>query len=295
MSSRSYAGILYALAAATALGAITTQAKIVYLHGGNAMTVMLIRFVVTVLVTGLVVFGRRFWRRGHAVSQVQSKQWGLILIVGIAWSAGMICYLMSVQSISVSIAALIFYTYPLMVLGVSVVAGHVRFSAVYGALFVSAFIGLGLALLNGEIELAFHGILLALMAAIGATVTFFIGAKVASQTDPLTLTFMVSVIGLVLILPFIQGHFVSPDTTGWLALGGATVCYVIGILSQFAALSRLAPATAAFVLNFEPVVSIVLAAGFLGELLTWRQWLGVSIVMLTLLVSTRVRTAGNKN
>lgn len=294
-SSRFHVGVLYALAAAVSLGAITTQAKIVYAHGGSAVTVLLVRFVVTALITGVWAAGRQYGKKHRAGPKVKIKQTGSIVLVGIAWSGGMICYLMSVQIISVSVAALIFYTYPLIVLGVTAALGHVRFSAALAALFVFAFVGLGLALLNEELELQLAGVLLALMAAVGATITFFVGAKVAGQTDPVTLTFKVSVVGLVIIIPFLSGHLESPNTMGWLALGGATLCYIVGILSQFAALSRLHPATAAFVLNLEPVVSILLAAGVLGELLSIRQWIGVGIVMLTLLGSTRMSASQIKN
>ncbi len=295
MISRFQAGVLFALAAATALGAITSQAKIVYLLGGNALTVMLIRFVLTALITGCIVVGRRYCRSERPALDAGRGQFRLILIIGIAWSAGMICYLLSIQTVPVSIAALLFYTYPLMVLGVSVVAGNVRFSTTLGALFLAAFIGLGLALLNGEIILELKGLALALLAAVGATLTFFIGARVAQQVDPFTLTFRVSVIGLFMILPFVQGQIVFPNGAGLAALGGATACYIIGILCQFAALSRLAPASAAFIFNFEPVVSILLASGFLGEVLSWRQWLGVSLVLLALLSSTWMRGSRRMN
>lgn len=293
-SSRLRTGILFALVTAVSLGAITTQAKIVYIQGGNALTVLLIRFVVTSLLTGLWLLGRRF-TSNREVSVTADRRYGLIFLVGIAWSAGMLCYLMSVQTISVSIAALIFYTYPLMVLAVSVIAGQGRLSFSLSALFVSAFIGLGLALLHGDLKLEFYGVALALMAAVGATVTFFVGAKVASSTDPISLTFKVSVIGLVIIVPLLRGHLAFPAVDGWLALCGATACYVVGILCQFAALSRLAPATAAFILNLEPVVSIVLANGFLEESLTVRQWIGVSIVMIVILLSTRVANINRAN
>lgn len=293
-SSRLHAGIFFALATAVSLGAITTQAKIVYLQGGNALTVLLIRFVITSLLTGIWLLGRRF-TSDRDISATSDQRPGSIFLVGIAWSAGMLCYLMSVQTISVSIAALIFYTYPLMVLAVSVIAGQGRLTLTLLTLFISAFIGLGLALLHGDLKLELYGVALALMAAVGATVTFYVGAKVASITDPISLTFKVSVIGLLIIVPLLRGHLAFPDTGGWLALCGATACYVIGILCQFAALSRLAPATAAFILNLEPVVSIVLANGFLGESLTVRQWIGVSIVMAVLLVSARVANTNRAN
>ena len=46
---------------ACGLGAITTQAKIFYVDGGNALTLMLARFVVSTLVFGLFLLAGHPW------------------------------------------------------------------------------------------------------------------------------------------------------------------------------------------------------------------------------------------
>ena len=50
-----HTGIFFALITAIGLGAITTQAKIFYADGGNAMTLMLTRFLISTLVFGLLI------------------------------------------------------------------------------------------------------------------------------------------------------------------------------------------------------------------------------------------------
>ena len=103
-------GILLAIAAAVCLGVITTQAKLVYADGGNAYSLMLVRFVSTVTVIACLL------RLGGHGYHIPAKYRWPVTRIGLVWSGSMIAYLMSVQTISASLAVLILYTYPLLVL-----------------------------------------------------------------------------------------------------------------------------------------------------------------------------------
>jgi drug/metabolite transporter (DMT)-like permease len=267
-------GVIFALVTAIGLGAITTQAKFVFADGGNAMTLMFMRFLISpvIFVSCIVIL-----RKPLAIPKAHRLQ---TLLLGIIWSAAMMFYMTSVETISVSLAVLILYAYPVIVLVVSIVTRQLLPSLLLTVLFVSAFAGLYLALSGSEIKIDGQGLLFAGLASIGAAYTFIIGAKVASQFDPLVLTFWINLTGLVMILPLLPGQFQLPQTTtGFFALGLATIFYIIAILCQFQALARLKAATAAFLLNLEPVVSILLAVFFLNETLQGAQWLGVGLVI----------------
>ncbi|MEM7563290.1 MAG: EamA family transporter, partial [Pseudomonadota bacterium] len=123
-------GILYALVTACGLGAITTQAKLVYADGGNALTLMLLRFLVSVIAFGLILLIGR-----HPFKVAADQRTGLFL-VGIIWSSAMICYLLSVERISVSLAVLILYTYPLQVLAYALLRHQLNPSVSLIVLFV---------------------------------------------------------------------------------------------------------------------------------------------------------------
>ena len=59
-STKTQAGVIFALLTAIGLGSITTQAKIFYADGGNAMTLMLVRFLVsTIVFASLITLKRR--------------------------------------------------------------------------------------------------------------------------------------------------------------------------------------------------------------------------------------------
>ncbi len=277
-------GILFALLTACGLGAITTLAKLFYADDGNALTLMLVRFIASTLVFGLFLL-----LRGDSF-KVDSRQRLPLSLLGIVWSAAMICYLLAVETISVSLAVLIFYFYPLQVLAYSVLRGQLKASAVLIALFCAAFAGLYLALSGGTITLNPTGILLAALASCGAAFTFICGARVAATMSPLLISFWVNAAGLVMIVPFMSGNLALPTASaGTLALGLATLFYLVAILSQFEALARLSAARAAFLLNLEPVVSILLASLVLNETLSPIQLSGVILVITVVILSLRFK------
>ena len=294
-AGRHRAGVFFAIVTAMFLGVITTQAKFVYQHGGNALTLMTVRFAVTSLVVGLILLVLRMKRGSDAGNKNRSENTKLTIITGATWSLAMICYLLSVQYMSVSIAALVLFTFPLMILLVSLFLGTIRFSWILLSLFVMAFIGLGFALLSGQLVSNPLGIGLALLAAVGACITFFTGARVSQQVDPLTLVFQVSIIGLILAVPLVWQNFSLPDAAGYLPLAGATTCYILAIICQFNALGRLAPAMVGFVMNLEPVISILAARVMLHETLGTLQWLGIAMVLAALFLSAKLLTPQPSN
>ena len=269
---------------ACGLGSITTQAKVFYADGGDALSLMLVRFVASTLIFGLFWLGKR-----NSFSVASRQRWPL-LGLGLVWSGAMICYLISVETVSVSLAVLIFYTYPLLVLFWSILRGQLRASPALIALFVGAFIGLYLALSGGEMRLDPLGFMFAGLASAGAAFTFICGARVAPQVSPLLMVFWINAAGLVMILPLLTDGLAWPQgNSGLLALSAATLLYLIAIFSQFEALARLPAARAALILNLEPAVSILMARLVLDEMLTLIQWSGVVLVIGVIVLSLRFK------
>ncbi|MCP4429451.1 MAG: EamA family transporter [Gammaproteobacteria bacterium] len=273
-------GILLALATAICLGSITTQAKLFYAQGGNAMTLMLARFIFSTLIFGVLVFLRR-----QSFQVKQGNRLGVFL-VGAVWSGSMIFYLLSVETISVSVAVLVLYTYPLLVIFYALLRGQLPPSLRLLSLFFLAFAGLYLALSGGDNNFQATGLSFAALAGMGAAFTFIKGAKVAPQQSPLVMTFWVNLVGLVMILPMVYPNFVLvTSNSGLIAISIATAFYVIAILCQFQALARLPASTAALILNLEPVISILLAVFILNEQLDYLQWLGIILVISVITIS----------
>ncbi len=282
--SKRYSGMVFALATACGLGAITTMAKLFYSAGGDAITLMLVRLLASTLVFGLLLLIRR---SRFTVDRAQRLP---LLLIGLFWSGGMICYLSAVETLSVSLAVLVFYSYPLLVLVYSIINRQLKASAGLVGLFIAAFAGLYLALSGSEVRLDINGLLFAVLAACGAAYTFISGARIAPTMSPLLMTFWINAAGLILIAPMLLDGISLPSaSSGLIALLLATLFYLIAILSQFEALARLPAARAAFLLNLEPVVSILLARLILDETLSLVQASGVILVISVVTLSLRFK------
>lgn len=278
------AGLLFALASALCFGGLTTLASLYYRDGGNFLSMLLFRFTFAALALFLF-FGARVRPPSNRRDRVG------MLVVGVAWSFGVIAYLAAVHYIEVGIAALILYTFPVIVMILSLLARELRSTLTLWLVFLTAFAGLALMLVPSIGTFSYLGLLLAFAAAMLFAVTFFIGARVSPIVDAPAMAMSVTLVGLVLIVPMVywSGEVALPHSGyGWLFLVAALVLYLGGMLTQFHALARARAPQVSMVMNLEPMVTVALGIFILGEHLTRLQWIGASAVIGTLLVAQRV-------
>jgi drug/metabolite transporter (DMT)-like permease len=122
----------------------------------------------------------------------------------------------------------------------------------------------------------------ALYIIVGERVTAGIGAIPA-----VTVIMLASSVSSALIV--LGRGFAAPVTpTGWVAvLAIALVCTVVAITAFFAGLSRLGAPDASTLSTLEPLATIVLAAVFLGERISFTQMLGGTIILAAAIVLAR--------
>lgn len=270
-------GILFALVAVFTYGAQTTQAKIVYEAGGNAMTLVFWRyFIAAMVIAGILKLTRQSFRPMTEIT------WPVIYL-SVVFSGTMILYLKSVESITVSLAVLLLYLFPVFVMLICLVTGRMQASVINIGAFFVAFIGIALLLGGNELGGGRPGIFLAILAACGAAYTFVKGGDIAPRISPLVLAFWVNLVGVVLVIPLVLDQYSMPiGIIPLLCLSGATLSYIIAVLAHFATLSRLSAARTAFIFNLEPVVSLLLAVLVLSESLAPMQWVGVVLILMLL-------------
>lgn len=269
-------GLALGATSAISFGAVTTFARLAYAGGSNTLTVVLLRAALAV-VEGILLarlFGQPLRIDPGAIPSVLCVGLGLAMI-----SLG---YLGSVAYIPVGLAALLFYTFPLMVLAATAIAERRLPTGRDGLAFALAFLGLALALGPSFATLDGRGIALALVAATGATLLFVAGARATLDVGSMTVTaYANAVVTLVVGVPvLLTGDFHLPEgQTGWAALVAVAACYLVGIAAQFPALRHAGPRTTALIFNCEPLVAIVAGALFLGETLSPAQYLGAAMVI----------------
>lgn len=89
---------------------------------------------------------------------------------------------------------------------------------------------------------------------------------------------VVIIVGVLNVVP--NGLSLPHNTTGWYGLLSLSIFYGIAITLLFVLAHKLDMARNSPILNFEPVASIFLAYGFLGQVLNSMQLLGGAIVVL---------------
>lgn len=284
--SPAFVGVTIAATSATAYGVITTLARITYDDGATSWAVISSRFLFGFLAIGIfmAVAGRSF--------AMPRAAWPAIIGLSLGISTMTLGYVSSVAFIPVSLAALLFYTYPLMVAAIAPYLERRALGRAMVATFCVAFAGLALAIGPSFQGLDWRGILLALCGAAGSTGIFLASRKLVVACDVLSVAFYSNFLsaGLILVALVAFGDLVLPGAAiGWLALTGACAFYVLAISTQLLAIRHLDASRAAVIFNLEPLVSIAFAALLLGETLSFLQLAGVALVVSALVASARLQ------
>jgi drug/metabolite transporter (DMT)-like permease len=206
---------------------------------------------------------------------------------GYAAQAGL--YFAALTRIDASQVALVFCTYPLLVMVMAVLIGRERASRKRAAALGTAMAGIGLVLsgaASGTFDLL--GATLALGSAIVYTCYILIGDRVAADVPPGALAALVctGAFGTFLVSTAVRG---GPDLgfspAGWVWIGLLVLVSTVGaILLFFAGLARVGPTVASVLSIVEPVVTVVGAALVFGESLTAIQVAGGALVLAAALV-----------
>jgi drug/metabolite transporter (DMT)-like permease len=201
-------------------------------------------------------------------------------------------YMTSILFIPVSLATVVFYTYPLMVMTVVPIIHNTRLGFRQFAAFGLAFSGLVLAFGPSLAVLDGRGVALALVAAVSAAYVFIVSPRVVGAYHAVGVSLYVNLAGVGLAGLFLAGSggIQLPESApGWAGLGGVGLFYVVGTLSMFLALHGAGSLRASLIFNLEPVVVICAAAVLLGERLAPLQMAGVALVIAALTLASLAR------
>jgi drug/metabolite transporter (DMT)-like permease len=199
-------------------------------------------------------------------------------------------YFYSIQGLSVSLAAMLLFTFPLFVnLG-----EHFIFKE---ALHPIEILLLGLAF-SGLILLLwgplFFESLKYIVAALGAAVTYsiyvLVSGRVQQRVHPMTSSFYVILAAAVALYIFHRPEFasaVSLTKKQWIYVGGLSIiCTILPITLFLVGLQRMKSGLASLIVMIEPVVAALAAAALLAERLTLVQYLGMTMIIAALLFSS---------
>jgi len=278
-------GVLVVVAAAS-FGLMPLFARHAYAAGVDVQTLLFLRFTIAavVLVGCLAATKRLIWPGLRVVA------W-LTLLGGVLYALQATLYFSAVRVMSPTLAVLLLYLYPALVMGLSATITRVRPSAKQLAAIVLSLAGMVLVLGAPTGSVQTVGVLLALGAALTYAVYIMVGDRFSGTLPPFTTAaYVITFAALSFAVTGLArgGMRLAISGPGWTAvIAVAVVCTIVAIGCFFAGMALIGPVRAAILGVVEPIVSVAAAAIALGETITPLQAVGGGCVLVAAVWGSR--------
>ena len=279
-------GVIFALVAGILFGLIGPTTKIAYDAGASVGLAIFLRYAVaSIIILPFVPFQKNLL----SSYKTNLKYFLLISIGSIFLTLGL---LTSVIFIEVSLAILIFCLYPIYVLVYSIIIDKEKILLAVKILFIVTFLGIIIVLGPSFKIINFVGIILAIVASIGAAGMIIINQKMTLKNiSPIPINIFINmfyVIFFFIVLKiFFSLDFDFPINIFLLILI-PSICYSFALLSQLIAIPKIGQSYTALFLYLEPVVGVLGAVFLLKENLQIYQIVGAVIVIISLLSASYI-------
>ncbi|KAA2235786.1 EamA family transporter [Salinarimonas soli] len=282
MTSLPGPGLLLALGAAFSYGFNVVFARMAADDGITGVSLVIYRALVMLALVGVAAL---LWRRSLRVPR---EEWRAMGVLGLASLGIGTAYLSSVAFVPVSVAVVIFYTFPILIVLASPFVEGRRLGAPLLGVAALAFVGVVCVVGPGFERLDPRGVGLALVASVCTAVQFFAAAR-ATRTGLVAKVFWINliVIPTTLLVALAFGALNPPADllrAPW-AVTLTIAGFVIGFFLQIASLVRAAPVVIGLAFCAEPVVATLSSAAILGERLGPLQLLGGALVLAAIMAN----------
>jgi drug/metabolite transporter (DMT)-like permease len=281
----------YCLLSALGFGAMAIFAKYAYGDGVNLVTLLAVRFTIAAVALWLLARAR------GAIGTPRALLAGALLgLCGYAVEAGL--FFGALTRIDASLASLVLYVYPALVLAGAVALGRDYIDGRRAAALFVSLAGVALVLAGGDPgRFDGVGVLMALAAAVGYSAYVLGSDKAAEGTTPLAFAAAVctGAANAFLLAGLVLGELdFTFEPTGWLWIGAlALVSTVLAITAFLEGMQRVGPGKAAIVSTVEPPFTVALAALCFGERLAPVQLLGGALVLAGVVVLQTQRSSAS--
>lgn len=281
-------GILLVITSAAAFGSLAIFGRFAYAAGLDTATLLFLRFSFSAVCMAAFLIARgEAWPRGRLLL-------ALIGMGAIGYVGQSFCYLTAIQYASAGLVALLLYLYPVFVAILAVLllkTGLTRQKVI--ALSLAT---LGAALTANPQGGQWTGVLLAISAAIIYAVYIIVGTRVMQQVSAIqssTIIF-ISAGAVYASIAILKGPHWPTTASGWWSVAGITIiATVIPVATFLAGLKRIGPTDASLLSTLEPVVTVILAALYLGERLQPIALIGGGLILGAVALLTRAELHAN--
>ena len=287
----SLVGAALAVLAAVGFSVSLVSARVSYDSGSNALTVLSVRFAL------MAAISYAWCRMRHRALRIDRRLVASCYLMGVLYFVGIGSYLTAVAYIPVSLAVLLFYTFPILtvLLAFAVNGRRPRFGEIVTLLL--AFAGIFLALDVNAVEVRALGVCLGLLAALAISMNLLLSERILAQISLPVFTFHLSLsaFGLAALAAWTTSSFALPHggEGGRLAFAVMLVAFIVAFLSNYTGVRLIGSVPLSMILNLEPVATILLALLVLGETMSMRQALGAGFVVTAVVAAQLIRMRHN--
>jgi DME family drug/metabolite transporter len=278
-------GFVYVLLAGIGFGFLGIFGRLAFQSGLTVGELLTFRFFLAsiLLAAGLLIFRPK-------LLQLNLKQIGVSAALGVfGYAIFSTLYFKSIEGISVPLAALLLFTFPIFVnLGAHFVLKE-RMTKLQVLSLSIACVGLGILLWGPLVVNSLYSVIFAIVAAITYSIYVLVSGRYQKDVAPLSSSlYVITFAGLALFV------FHQPDLDKIASLSSQQIYIILGIaifstigpLTLFlAGLQKLSSSKASIVVMIEPVVAAIAASLLLQEQLTTLQLCGAGLVMLALVLN----------
>ena len=279
-------GVIFALVAGILFGLIGPTTKIAYNAGASVGLAIFLRYAVA----SIIILPFIPYQENLLSNYKKNFKYFLSIAVGsIFLTLGL---LTSVIFIEVSLTILIFCLYPIYILIYSIIIDKEKILLTVKILFFITFIGIVMVLGPSFKIINLVGILLAVVASLGATSMIIINQKMSLKNiSPIPINIFINIFNTIFFFIILKIFFTlsfSFSINIYFLVLIPSICYSFALLSQLIAIPKIGQSYTALFLYLEPVVGVIGAVFLLKENLEIFQITGAFIVIITLLLASYI-------
>lgn len=279
-------GYLLIILSALFYGSLPLVVKIAYQHEMTPGQALLLRYILAAAILIVVLSIMRL--PVFVFSRVQ-------LLQGLSYVCGSIFYLTSIFYLPASLAALLFFSNPIVVVLLTIFIDRTKFNTAFYLALALSILGLAFIVdLSGaaNANIPFKGIVFALLGSLFWGIYSYLGQRtMANGKSPLSVAASIMIVSaVVLSLVYIKEvpSLVSLNLVQW-GIGSILALFnsVLGIILFLRGITYIGAARSSLVATLEPLIGVILAIIFLQESLPFTKVIG-AIMMFSGVIITRL-------
>ncbi len=253
--------------------------------GLDRFQIMLLRIGIAAICLGIYIFCTN-----RQLFKIELRDWWMFFGTGICSLMFFnYCYFTCIAMVSVSVAAVLLYTAPMMVMLMSIVLFHEKFTVKKGVVVLMTFAGCVLVTgLTGGGSIGAAGILVGLASAFGYALYSIFSTYALKKYHSITITFYTFVLAALGTLPLSHVSELAPMLQNPAVLlygaGLGILACMFPYLLYTRGLTGVAASHASVMATVEPVVATIIGVAVFGDVMTAGKCSGIVLILAGIVI-----------